>query len=169
MIGLSRGGDPNRVSKLFYEDLGLVPWHIEKDGVDLVINGWGTAFGTADPEDDGQTASGVDLNRHPHLKGVALPFRTRSVHSLRNSPLPHMPFGVDEWAHDKEGAHVELEDAKTGVIGPIVPVIDLGPALWTGVAVDLTVKLAQLFDIHASATNFKRRFNIRIVNGAIYL
>lgn len=136
------------------------PWKVCRDGNDIVVNKvWATAFGPNDKGDDGLTASGINLNTSPFYKGVALPMKARGVHSLAFSPLPRMPFQTG----------VIVEDCLTGRPSPIVPVIDLGPSIFTGNAIDLTVGLAKLFDSNATANNFKRLCNYRVIGGAKYL
>lgn len=136
-------------------------WKVYKDGNDIVVNKvWATAFGLNDRGDNGHTASGINLNVSPHYKGVALPMKTRGIRSLALSPLPRMPFIKTK---------VIVEDVETGRPSPMVPVIDLGPSLWTGNGLDLTVDLARLFDRHATANNFKRLVNYRVIGGAKYL
>lgn len=153
--------------------LGLSPtWakhvHVDLDDI-LVIDVWATAFGVGDREDDGFTASGLDLNKHPEFKGVALPMRGYGVRSLRNSPIPRMPFGINNHGASKPGAKVIIEDRLTGRASPVVPVIELGPSLYTGHAIDLSVGLAQVFDRTATANDFKRKVNYRIIDGVKYL
>lgn len=147
-------------------------WDLIVDGNHLVIEGArATAFGgAADPQDDGSTASGYPTHGHPSLLGVALPMRGYGVASLRNSPIPKMPFGIhSNGTSNPDGAFVILEDPDTGVKSPALPVIDLGPSLYTGHAVDLTVAAARLFRPLASATNFYAKLDVTILNGAKYL
>jgi hypothetical protein len=147
------------------------PFTAQIDGEDIVFSGWATAFGdakdVASGADNGQTACGITLSKHPDLMGVALPAKGYGVKSLGKSPLPKMPFGMNSKAQDLPfGAHVVLEDPKTGKKSPSVPFIELGPSGFTGNVVDLTVPLARLFDSKANGVNFKRKMNVRILGGA---
>jgi len=159
------------MSKIIY-GTGDFKWNAQVDGQDiLILNGRATAFGGAhDPQDDGSTASGVNTKVHPFILGVALPMRGYGLKSLKGSPIPKMPFGVKSNGQDKpEGAHVIIEDVNSGKTTPAVPVIDLGPSGYTGNVVDMSVTLAQMFDPRASATNFDRKVNVRILGGAKYV
>lgn len=159
------------IADFFREMFRYVPWGVETFGDDIVLkNVWATAFGTDDPEDNGMTASGLNLNKHPNFRGVALPMRVGSIRSLRHSPLPFLPYGVSPTGRYKpEGTFVIIEDEKSKTITNAAPLIDIGPSLWTGVAVDLTVALARNLDSTATATNFKRRVTVKILDGAKYL
>ncbi len=159
------------ISELFMKLTTGLPWKVYVEGDDLVMNKvWATAFGVADPEDSGETASGFSFNKHPGYKGVALPMRGFGVRSLAKSPIPRMKFGVYPSGSVRPGgAMVIIEDRLTGRPSPVVPVLDLGPSLYTGNALDMSVSLAKLFDPRASATNFKRRVNVRMIGAAKYL
>lgn len=159
------------IASFFRELFHYVPWKVETYGDDIVLKDvWATAFGTDDPEDSGKTASGLDLNKHPNFRGVALPMRVASIKSLRYSPLPFMPYGVSSTGRYKpEGTFVIIEDEKSKSITNAAPLVDIGPSLWTGVGVDLSVALARNLDSTATAINFKRRVTVKILNGAKYL
>ena len=111
-----------------------------------------TAFGgTSDSLDNGETASGYNTKGHPHLLGVALPMNNNRVHSrahgyvLLGSPIPAMPFGLrSNGRPNPNGAFVDVT-FPNGLTVEKIPVIDLGPANWTGDAIDLTVALAQKY------------------------
>lgn len=96
------------------------------DGDDLVVRGaQATWFGGAnDPQDFGETASGINTKRRPEVQGCAIPM---SFGPCKGSPLPRVPWGTKvEVVHLKSGKMIS------------VPVIDLGPAHGTGHALDLT-------------------------------
>ena len=102
--------------------------HIEGD--DLVVRGVrATWFGGAhDPQDSGETASGLSTRLHPELLGCALPMNGFRV--TRGSPLPRLPWmtTVVEVTRPGNGRKVR------------VPLIDLGPAAppHAHAAIDLT-------------------------------
>ncbi len=101
------------------------------DGDDIVVRGGeATWFGGADdPDDDGETASGVNTKLRPSIQGCALPL---NYGPCVGSPIPKMPWG----------SRVEVtHEGKTIT----VPVIDLGPAWDTGHAIDLTVTAFEEF------------------------
>ena len=99
------------------------------DGDDLVVrNAKATWFGGAnDPQDDGETASGVNTE----IQGCAIPM---NFGPCIGSPLPRVPWGT----------RVEVTYLATGMT-ITVPVIDLGPAHSTGNALDLTVAAFKQF------------------------
>lgn len=133
------------------------------DGLDLVVNNCrATCFGGAnDPQDSGETASGVST-KPPATLGVALPRNyTGSNKAIRaalfGSPIPAtLPF-------------FSTVRVISGSKSVDLPFIDIGPAKRTGNALDLTVAAAKLFNPNASAVNFEMRCNYRILGGAKYL
>ena len=142
---------------------GSWPWHALVDGDDIIIRDVrATCFGGAnDPQDNGETASGISTRLNPDFLGCALPMiytgKNRALQrALGGSPLPKMPWRtkVLVTAGDKTVA---------------TQLIDLGPAKATGNAIDLTIAAARCFKKQASATNFSLRCNVRIVGGAKYL
>jgi 3D (Asp-Asp-Asp) domain-containing protein len=104
---------------------GSFAFTAEVDGDDLVVRGaQATWFGGAnDPEDDGETASGINTKKRPYIQGCALPL---NYGPCAGSPIPKVP-----WGTKVDVTH----NGKTIT----VPVIDLGPARDTGHAIDLTV------------------------------
>lgn len=100
------------------------------EGDDLVVRGArATWFGGAnDPQDSGETASGLSTRLHPLLLGCALPMNGFRV--TRGSPLPRLPWmtTVVEVTRPANGRKVS------------VPLIDLGPAAppHAHAAIDLT-------------------------------
>ena len=103
------------------------------EGDDIVVrNAQATWFGGAnDPEDNGETASGISTKRRPDIQGCALPM---NFGHCAGSPIPKLT-----WGTPVEITH--LESGKTIT----VPVIDLGPARSTGNALDLTVAAFKQF------------------------
>lgn len=138
---------------------------LEIEGNDLVVrNVRATCFGgTNDPQDSGETASGISTKPSWTI-GVALPRKytgsdkaTRDA--LEDGIIPSsVPFTIC----------VEVTDRETGRkwVGAF---IDLGPATWTGNYIDLTVAMAKKFNPNASATNFSMMCDYRILGGAEYV
>ena len=135
-------------------------------GDDLIIrNARVTAFGGAnDPQDSGETASGIST-KPPGTLGCALPRNYTGSNgptreALIGSPIPEsLPWRTP----------VEFTELSTGK-KLTVPFIDLGPNLKTTTNFgDLTVAAAKHFDPNASATRFEMRADIRIIGGAKYL
>ncbi len=101
------------------------------DGDDIVVRGGeATWFGGADdPDDDGETASGVNTKLRPTMQGCALPL---NYGPCAGSPIPNIPWG----------SRVQVTYQEKTIT---VPVIDLGPARDTGNAIDLTVTAFEEF------------------------
>ena len=112
---------------------GSFPFTAQVDGDDIVVRGvQATWFGGAnDPQDNGETASGVNTKKRPFALGCALPL---NYGPCAGSPIPKVP-----WGTKVEITHVATGDKLT------VPVIDLGPSRGTGHAIDLTVAVFQQF------------------------
>lgn len=134
------------------------PFAVLVQGNDLILtNVIATAFGgDSDPQDNGETASGVNTKGNPNILGCSLPLAYGPTHG---SPIPKLPWKTQ----------VYVTDVATGKrIGPL-QLIDDGPAAGTGHAIDLTVAAARLISASATANNFERRVNVQIVGGAKYV
>jgi len=133
---------------------GSFAFTAEVDGDDIVVrNAQATWFGGAnDPEDDGETASGVNTKKRPNIQGCALPL---NYGPCAGSPIPKVP-----WGTKVEVTHLETGDKIT------VPVIDLGPARDTGHAIDLTVAAFEQF---AELSIGKIVVDYRILGAARYI
>ncbi len=110
---------------------GRYGFTVRVEGDDLVARAVrATWFGGAhDPQDNGQTASGVSTRLHPDLLGCALPMNGFRV--TRGSPLPDLPWlsTTVEVTRPANGRRVST------------PLIDLGPAAppHAHAAIDLTL------------------------------
>lgn len=142
---------------------GTWPFSAHIDGDDIVVlDARATCFGgSADPEDSGETASGISTKSQPRLQACALPMiytgtNKALLKALGGSPIPKLPWKTQ----------VEITGGGKRLI---VPVIDLGPAKRTGNAIDLTLAAARFFKPGASATNFEMICNYRILGGAKFL
>jgi hypothetical protein len=104
-------------------------WKLNFSG-DILIVGTASWFGgDNDPDDDGQTASGLVTKGNPTLMGCALPIPTCAA--TAGSPLPKLPY---------LSTFVEvMANGKTIT----VPLIDVGPALDQNRPIDLTVAAFQ--------------------------
>jgi len=138
------------------------PWHAWIDGDDIVVlNARATAFGGQyDPQDNGETASGLSTKMNPSFIGCALPMIYTGtgkalLAALGGSPIPRIP-----WR-----SMVQVTEVSTGK-QIIAKVIDLGPAKRTGNAIDLTVAAARMFNPHATASNFELACHYRILDAA---
>ncbi len=124
------------------------------DGDDLVVRGANTTWfgGANDPQDNGETASGVSTKRRPEILGCAIPM---NFGPCKGSPIPRVPWGTKvEVTHLKSGKTIT------------VPVIDLGPARSTGNAIDLTPAAFKQF---APLVKGKVVVNYRILGAATRL
>lgn len=138
----------------------------ERHGDDLIVSALdggpvrATCFGgDSDPQDNGQTASGISTRANPMLQACSLPMRLDRMEALRGSPIPRLP-----WFTKVEVIRANA-DGDGGRMS-IFPVIDLGPGKRTGNAIDLTIAAARLFKSDAKATNFEMRCWVRIIGGA---
>lgn len=122
--------------------------------------------GDADPEDNGQTASGVPTKGNPSLLGCALPLAGHGIKSLRGTPLPMMAFGLHhDGSKNPEGAWIEFT---SGTLTLLLPCIDLGPSLSTRHGVDLTVAAFKRFT-GGSLSAGVITGSLRLKRGALFL
>ena len=144
------------------------------DHPDIVVaNTKATWFGGSnDPMDSGETASGYPTKGHPNLMGCSLPMRYEGRHkatrvALGGSPMPRMPFGIySNGRPNKAGAWVRVTNNDTGNT-IVVPVIDLGPARWTGKGIDLTI--AAFKALGGSLRQGVMDVSYRVLGGAKYV
>ena len=124
------------------------------EGNDIVVRGAvATWFGGADdPEDNGETASGISTRKRPQIEACALPM---NFGPCKGSPIPRVPWGTK----------VEISHVASGKI-ITVPVIDLGPARGTGHAIDLT---PAAFAHYGARTQGVVIVDYRIVGGARFV
>jgi 3D (Asp-Asp-Asp) domain-containing protein len=142
---------------------GTWPWYAQVDGDDIIVQDVrATCFGgSADPQDSGQTASGISTKANPKLAACALPraYTGNSpalIAALGGSPIPaSVPF--------KSRVQVTCGDVTF-----IVPFIDLGPGKRTGNAIDLTPAAARMINSKANARNFSATVSYRILGAAKY-
>lgn len=155
-----------------------------------------TCFGGSDdPQDNGDTASGLNTKSNPGFQGASVPMdisKSKHVslgasHRIVRKALKlatgfgKTSFGVSESVHRAlDGCPIPVLDWFTPIQIEsngrvlVTQIIDLGPGKQATTnpsephAVDLTVAAARFFDSHASATNFEMRCNVRIIGGAKY-
>ncbi len=135
------------------------------DGDDLCVdNCRATCFGGSnDPQDNGDTASGISTKKNPGLAAVSLPMDFgNSVPNTKGSPIPKLP-----WKTMVEV--IDLNSSGNTVPSHQFPLIDIGPAKKTGNAIDFTIAAARLFNPKATASNFEMRCSFRIIGGAKFL
>ena len=144
---------------------GTWPWSAHVDGDDIIVpNARATCFGGGnDPQDDGQTASGVSTKLNPNLAACSLPMiytgrDPKLIKALGGSPIPRVPWRT----------LVEVTEVATGRKFAF-PVIDIGPGKRTGNALDLTIAAARKFKSAATADCFALVCNYRIIGGAKFL
>lgn len=142
---------------------GTWPWTASIDGADIIVtNARATCFGgSGDPQDGGDTASGISTAKNPGLAACSLPMDGRMFsklspaehRALDGSPIPRMP-----WKTIVRVTHNGQTEE--------FPVVDLGPGKRTKNALDLTIAAARRFNPKASATNFEMRCDFRILGAA---
>lgn len=129
------------------------------EGDDLVVQGvQATWFGGAhDPQDDGQTASGVSTRLHPELLGCALPMD--GFHATQGSPLPRLPF---------LSTKVQVTRPSDGQ-SVVVTLVDLGPSAppRAHAAIDLTV--AAFRALGGALADGVLHVDYRVLGGALHL
>lgn len=100
-------------------------WKIQFEG-DITGSGICTWFGGSDdPQDNGDTASGLNTRDDPSIRGCALPIPT--CEATKGSPLPILPYL-------ETMVEISADNGKQVT----VPLIDVGPALATNHAIDVT-------------------------------
>ena len=109
---------------------GTWPFVAVQDGEDIVLRPRTGAQmrvthfgGDNDPQDNGETASGILTKGNPTISGCALPMA--SVKPCAGSPIPRLPWGT-------------LVTVSNGIRDLTVPLIDVGPAWKTRNTLDLT-------------------------------
>jgi len=105
-------------------------WEMAFSG-NLIVSGMASWFGGGnDPDDNGETASGVmNDGRDPDLMGCALPLafsNGKLVPSCVGSPFPPLPYKSTMVKVTANGKTI------------IIPIIDCGPALHENRPIDLT-------------------------------
>lgn len=144
---------------------GSFPFTASIDGTDIIVRDVYSTFfgGDSDPEDNGETASGLLTKGNPSIMGCALPMHGEGCSATEGSPLPKMPYRetmVRIWSH------------ATGLT-VTVPVIDLGPAKAATTnpeqphAIDLTIAAFQALGLHLSAGI--ALVDYRVEGGAAYV
>jgi hypothetical protein len=125
---------------------------VEVDGEDLVVKQTVATWfgGKSDPEDNGETASGISTIKRPAIVACALPM---NFGPCAGSPIPRVPWGTQVLV-----THLDKTIS--------VPVIDLGPSPGTGHGIDLTVAAFKEF---APLSIGKIVVDYRVVGGAIHL
>lgn len=132
---------------------------VRVSGEDLMVdNIRGTCFGGSDdPQDNGQTASGISTKKNPDIRAVSLPMDFGdAVPNTKGSPIPRLPWNTM--------VQVEAKGVRF-----TFPVIDIGPAKRVGNAIDFTIAAARQFNPSATARNFEIQCSYRIIGGAKYL
>lgn len=131
----------------------------EVDGDDLVVrNVRATWFGgDDDPNDDGQTASGVNTKDNALCMGVALPMNGYNSHICQGSPLIKFPWNT----------RVKVYNHGTGAVA-YLPLIDIGPSKRTDGAEQGAIDLTQaaMKSLCGGHLQGEIRVDYRIVGGA---
>lgn len=160
------GSVPERIQNTVTLGDGTWAFRARIDGDDVVVGECRiTCFGGGDdPQDSGETASGISTKSNPGLAACALPMDgryfpglSRSEHlALDGSPIPRVPW--------RTIVTVEIDGITLNI-----PAIDLGPAKRTKNGLDLTIAAARLVKANASATDFEAKGSYRVVGAAKYI
>lgn len=128
------------------------------DGNDLlVLNARATWFGgDCDPEDNGETASGVLTKGHPDLLGCALPISGFSV--TNGSPMPHLPWNIM--------VRVYCPETNKDIS---VPLIDLGPSKPPRANAQIDLTKATFRALGVPTRNGELTCRYRVIGGAKYV
>lgn len=156
----------------FLRGNGKWPFTPELDQGDIILEDvCCTCFGGSDdPQDSGETASGINTKGNPDLLGASVPMDiskwkgvSAAVHAaLDGCPIPVLDFFLP----------IQITSGKQTLVTQI---IDLGPGLQATRkasephAVDLTVAAARHFNPRATARDFFMRCDVRIIGGAKYV
>lgn len=132
----SRAAAIKEKRKTFAGD-GTWPFYVKREGADAVlvaIQGRqmiATWFGgDNDPNDAGDTASGIKTRGNPNIMGCALPMNY-TVH-CKGSPIPKLPWNIPVTVSGRSHWTNEAKELT-------VPLIDVGPNKRTGKTIDLTL------------------------------
>lgn len=153
------------------------PFEVRVVGADLVIDGTTATWfgGDADPDDNGETASGVRTKGNRGVMGCALPV-VGGHRSTKGSPLAFPAPGMRPGIPWKTPVEVTY-----GGKSITVPLLDNGPAKWVqnsgegGKAIDLTpAAMAELAGTGRYANGNPKRglihpVKVRIIGGAKYV
>lgn len=120
-----------------WEGDGTWPFVAVQDGEDIVLRARTGAQmrvtwfgGDNDPQDNGETASGIRTRGNPTISGCALPMGC--IKACQGSPIPRLPWRT-------------LVTVSDGTRDLTVPLIDIGPAWKTRNTLDLTQYAFQQF------------------------
>lgn len=127
------------------------------DGDDLLVeNARATWFGGDDPEDSGETASGVMTKGHPDILGCALPIQ--GFRQTDGSPMPHLPWFTTVRVYcPRTNKHVE------------VPLIDLGPSKPPRARAQIDLTKATFRALGVLPKNGELFCRYRVIGGARYV
>jgi hypothetical protein len=107
--------------------LSIYPEGVIVVGDDLVVHNTRATFfgGPTDNSSNGVTASGININDNPQLRGCSLPLPRSKL--VPGTPFPQLPFQTNVRVKN-HATQMELT----------IPLIDIGPAASTGKGLDLT-------------------------------
>ena len=126
-------------------------------GDDIVVKNVNCTWfgGDDDPQDNGQTASGVVTKGHPDLLGCSLPMDGFNHKSTNGSPIPRLPWKT----------HVEVTNRANGKT-ITVPLIDLGPSKFAQSKAAIDLSQAAFLALGAKKSQGVFKADYRIIGGA---
>ena len=142
------------------------------EGNDIVVDKASATWfgGASDPQDNGETSSGVSTKLHPTILGCSLPMNYQGSNqatrrAVGGSPIPMLPFGL--FSNGKPNPNGTLVSVSYGNKIQVLPLIDIGPALYTKHAIDLTITAFTNFGVKQSIGTIPVSF--RILGAAKYI
>ena len=134
------------------------PWTATIDGNDIVVSDVHATWfgGSDDPEDDGQTASGVSTALAPNYLGCALPL---NYGPCSGSPIPR---GIP-WMTQVKVTNLDNEKQIT------VALIDLGPSPPPRATAAIDLTQAAFVDLGGDLKDGTMSISYRVIGGAQYV
>jgi len=127
---------------------------------DVYATFWGDQSDYESGQDDGTTASGVNTKDHPELQACSLPV-VKFAGGRLFSPTCNSPIAFDHRIPWKTQVKIDY-----GIKSLTVPLIENGPAEYTGNTVDLTVACFRYFGVPLQVGRIK--VTATILGGAKY-
>jgi hypothetical protein len=129
-----------------------------RDGGDIIARAVAaTRFGGSDDsQDNGIGASGFNIRAHPEYLGVSLPQRGRGIKTMRDCPIPRLPWFIPVKVFSNESGKVAYAH-----------LIDIGPSKATGHAIDLSNAVVEALGLSLSKGVYTVSF--RVIGAAKYL
>jgi len=145
------------------------PWQATVDGADLVVTGQlATWFGGSDdPQDDGQTASGISTKSNPSFLGCALPldYKLPPLPAVppKSNPCAGAPFPKFPWF-----TNVIVTNLDSNLTVP-VKLIDIGPSAPPKAVAAIDLTQAAFVKLGGNLKKGSIRVTYRVIGGAKFM